>query len=309
MENLRASGLMVLSMALFALEDMFVKLLSSHLPVGQIVMILGGFGGLVFWALLIARGKRLFTRNLLRPAVIIRNAGEVIGTLGFVSALALTELSSASAILQALPLVIVLGAAVFLRESVGWRRWMAILAGFAGVLLIVKPGAAGFSPLSLLAVVGVIGLALRDLTTRGIPSTVPSNQLSASAFLALVPAGAVLMGLTETAFVPVSLMDVLRFMACVAFGVAGYALLVMATRVGEASVIAPFRYSRLVFALIIAVVVFGERPDAMTLVGSAIIVGSGSYAMWREAIRRRRAARAAALGAGTAHAASLSRPG
>lgn len=309
MENLRASGLMVLSMALFALEDMFVKLLSGAMPVGQIVMILGGLGGAVFWALLALRGKRLLTRDLLRPAVLTRNAGEVIGTLGFVSALALTELSSASAILQTLPLAIVLGAAVFLREPVGWRRWTAILTGFAGVLLIVQPWGAGFSALSLLAVFGVIGLALRDLTTRGIPASVPSNQLSASAFLALVPAGAVLMAVTGDAPVPVGAGDALRFVACMVFGVLGYATLVMATRVGEASVIAPFRYSRLVFALIVAVVVFGERPDLQTLTGSAVIVGSGSYAMWREALRRRRAARAAALAAGRAHAASLSRPG
>lgn len=287
MDNLRASLLMVGSMAFFAIEDSFVRALSAHLPVGQIIATIGLLGGAVFWALLRQGGGRLFTRALLHRAVLIRNAGELIGTFGFVSAIALIGLTTSAAILQALPLAIVLGAALFLGETVGWRRWTAIAAGFAGVLLILRPGLAGFQPASLLALLAVAGLTMRDLATRLMPRHIPSHQLSASAFLLLVPAGLLIAVLSGTGLRAPTALEWWFFTGCVLAGVAGYAAIVLATRVGEASLIAPFRYSRLVFALILGVVVFHERPDAATLAGAAIICASGAFAMWRDLVRRR----------------------
>jgi len=177
MENLRGSILMVLSMAGFALEDMFIKRLAGNLAVGQIIMLLGLGGALVFGALTTAQGRRLWSRDLLSRPVLLRNGGEIVGTFGFVLAIALTPLSSASAILQATPLVVTLGAALFLGEAVGWRRWSAILVGFCGVLLVIRPGFAGFEPASLFAVLSVIGLAIRDLATRAVPRTISSRGL------------------------------------------------------------------------------------------------------------------------------------
>ncbi|MDO5659286.1 MAG: DMT family transporter [Paracoccus sp. (in: a-proteobacteria)] len=288
MENYRASILMVLAMAGFAMEDMFTKLLSARLPIGQIIAMLGLMGMAVFWLRLRHGGGRLFTRDLLRPVLLIRNGGEVIGGVGFISALILTEISSTSAILQAAPLMIMLGAWLFLGESVGWRRWLAIGVGFVGVLLIVKPGMSGFQPLSVLAVIGVAGLAVRDLATRRVPPGIRSDQLSASAFGALVPAGVMLDLVFGTPWVMPDLVNIAQLFGAMIAGVAAYTGLVSATRVGEASVIAPFRYSRLIFALIIGVVIFGERPDTLTLLGAAIISGAGGFAMWREAALRRR---------------------
>ena len=287
--NLRAAGWMTGAMAMFAVEDAAIKVLGVRLGAGQIVAALGVAGLAVFWALLARDGGRLWTRDLLRPAVVLRNAGELLGTLCFVSALALSDLASASAILQALPLALVMGGALFLGERVGWRRWAAILAGFAGVLMIVRPGTAAFQPASLLALVAVAGLALRDLSTRRMPRHVPSHQLSASAYAALIPGGLALAAAEGRAMLVPDRAEALALAVAVLVGTLGYAMMVRATRVGEASAVAPFRYTRLVFTLVLAVAFFGERPDAATLAGAAVIVGAGSFAMWREFCRARAA--------------------
>ena len=294
-ENLRAAMLMVMSMVLFAFEDMFIKLLAAELPYAQVLGLIGLLGWLAFWGLLRLQGGRLWTRDLLRPMVMLRNLAEAVGSIGIVVALALTELSSTAAIMQALPLAIVLGAAVFLGEPVGWRRWSAIIAGFVGVLLVVRPGVAGFQPVSLMAVLAVLGLAVRDLATRRIPAHIPSMQLAASAFFAILLVSIAMGGVLGQRFVWPDLRQFVLFAGCMTVGIGGYIMLVTATRLGAAAALAPFRYARLVFALILALIVFGERPDALTLTGAAIIVGSGAYAMWRETRLRRRQLRAAGL--------------
>lgn len=285
--NLAAAGWMTGAMAMFAVEDAAIKFLGARVGTGQIIAVIGLFGTLLFWALLARGGGRLWTRDLLRPAVVMRNAGEALGTLCYVSALALADLSSVSAILQALPLALVLGGALFLRESVGWRRWAAILVGFFGVMLIVRPGTAGFEPASLLALLAVVGLAARDLVTRRMPAEVPSHLLSASAYAVMVPAGLVLGGAQGQRLVVPGGADAAGFVLAIVTGALGYAMMIRATRAGEASAIAPFRYTRLLFTLTLAFAVFAERPDGLTLIGAAIIVGAGGFAMWREFSRAR----------------------
>ena len=283
MENLRGAILMTAAMLGFAIEDMFIKLLAATVPLGMVLILLGAGGALVFAVLALLRGDALFSRDLLARSVLIRNSGELIGTIGFITAIALTPLSSASAILQATPLVVTLGAALFLGEQVGWRRWSAILAGFAGVLLIIRPGLAAFEPLSLFAVLGVIGLALRDLATRTVPRSISSMQLSTYAFATLVPAGFGMLAFTGQSLRMLTPLEGLLMAAALGFGVLAYYAIVAAMRMGDVAVITPFRYSRLVFALIFGVLFFGERPDAATLAGSALIVASGIYTFWREA--------------------------
>lgn len=287
MDNLRGSVLMVLAMAGFGLEDMFIKRLAGAMPVGQIIMILGLGGAVIFAAICAGQGRRLWSRDLLARSVLLRNAGEMAGTMCFVTAIALTPLSSASAILQATPLAVTLGAAVFVGAAVGWRRWSAILVGFAGVLMVVRPGLAGFAPASLFAVAAVIALAARDLATRMVPGAISSMQLSAYGFAALVATGAVLLVLGEGPIAPDAgqIRDLGLALGC---GVAAYYALVAAMRVGEVAVVTPFRYTRLIFALGIGVTVFGERPDGWTLAGAGVIVASGLYTLMREARVARR---------------------
>ena len=293
MDNLRGSILMVLAMLGFALEDMLIKLMAGALPTGQILASLGLGGFLVFATVVRAQGERLWQRDSLHPMVLLRNLGEIFGTLGYVTAVVLTPISSASAIFQATPLFVTLGAALFLQEAVGWRRWVAIAVGFLGVLLIIRPGMDAFRPASLFAVQGVVFLGVRDLATRRIPETISSMRLSTYAFAVTVPTGLILMAAMGDAFVRPDGTDSLRVVGSIVAGVLGYYALVTATRLGDMSHVAPFRYSRLIFALVIGVTVFDERPDAATLAGAAIIVGSGVYSAIREG-RRRRASLAAA---------------
>lgn len=295
MDNLRGSVLMVLAMLGFAVEDMFVKLMAGALPTGEILALLGAGGAVVFGVVCVVRGERLFSRDVLHPMVLLRNGCEMVGTVGYVSAVVLTPISSASAIFQATPLFVTLGAALFLNETVGWRRWTAIAVGFAGVLLIIRPGLAAFQPASLFAVQGVVFLGMRDLATRRIPKTISSMRLSTYAFAVIVPTGLILMVLSGDRFVIPGTVDMVRIAGSIVAGVLGYYALVAATRLGDMSHIAPFRYTRLLFALVVGITVFGERPDMATLVGSGIIVGSGIYAAMREAQRRRASLAATAL--------------
>lgn len=282
MDNLRGGAIMVMAMLGFAIEDMFIKMLSGAVPVGQILMMLGIGGSLIFAIVVRLQGRALFERAMWSGPVVLRAAGEIVGTVGFVNAIVLTTLSSASAILQATPLVVTLGAAVFLSEPVGWRRWSAILIGFLGVLMIIRPGLEGFTPLSLLAVVGVLGLAVRDLATRKTTNVLSTMQLSFLGFLAIVPAGAALIAFGPDELTPMTLRSIVLMGMALAIGVVAYYGIVAAMRVGDISFVTPFRYTRLIFALILGASIFGDRPDMWTLIGAAIIVSSGIYTVWRE---------------------------
>lgn len=283
MDNLRGSLLMVAAMAGFAVEDMLIKQMSAGLPMGQVVAMLGVGGTLIFGTLTLVRGQRVWSPVFLSRAVLLRNLGEMIATASFVSAIVLTTLSSASAILQATPLAVTLGAALFLGEPVGWRRWSAIGVGLAGVLLIIRPGLEGFAPASLLAVLAVAGLALRDLAVRTVPRNVSSGQLSVWGFATVMPTGLLMMLAMGSAPTIPAGPDLGRLAAAMLTGVLGYYAIVAATRTGEVAVVVPFRYTRLVFALILGTLVFGERPDGPTLIGATLIVGAGLYTIWREA--------------------------
>jgi drug/metabolite transporter (DMT)-like permease len=276
---------MIAAMAGFAVEDLFLKAVTSRIPVGE-ALILFGLGGMAVFSLLAFRaGDRLFQRAHFQRMLLVRSLFEIAGRLFYTLSIALTPLSSASAILQATPLVVALGAVLFFGEKVGWRRWLAIFIGFSGVMMILRPGISGFEPASIFAVLGTIGFAGRDLATRASPPTLSNMQLGVYGFASLVLAGIVLLSVTGGAVWP-SGGEMLRLAAATAAGVFGYASLTAAMRTGEISVIAPFRYTRLVFAMILGVAVLGERPDLMTLAGSMVIVLSGVYTAWRARLKR-----------------------
>ena len=260
MDNIRGAAFMVLSMLLFALEDMLIKLMAAQLPIGQIVGMLGAGSAAILAAMLLWQRQQLFTREMLSLPIVIRAIGELIGTIGFVTAIALIPLSTASAILQATPLFVTLGAALFLQESVGWRRWTAVFVGFIGVLMIIRPGLEGFTWQSLFALQGVIGLGMRDLATRSVPKTISSLQLSFWAFLVLIPTSGLMLWANGE---PISGADGLTwfYLICaMLIGIGAYYTIVLAMRAGEISFVSPFRYSRILFALVIGVTIFGERP-------------------------------------------------
>ena len=283
--NLRGITLMLMSMALFAVEDMFLKWAAGDLPVGMVIFVAGAFGAPVFALLARLEGKRVLVPAAMQRAVLLRNAGEMVATFAYINALAVVDLSTVSAVLQATPLAVTLGAALFLRAAVGWRRWSAIAVGFAGVLLVIRPGMEEFRPESLWVLISVAGLALRDLAARAIPDDCSTAQVSCWGLLSVALLGAVMM-VPGGAVMP-DAMQVGALFGALVFGTAGYWAVVAATRTGEVAVVAPFRYARLVFAMVIGIVVFGERPDALMLAGAALIIGSGLYAFARERARKR----------------------
>ncbi len=277
---------MVLSMALFGLEDMFLKWAAVGLPVGEIIFVSGVFGVPVFAFMAWRQGHRIWTREALHPAVLARGLGEMIGTYAYITALATVPLSTVSAVLQAMPLAVTMAAAIFMQEKVGWRRWSAIAVGFAGVLLVIRPGLDGFRPEALWVLITVAGLTLRDLMARKIPSEASTAQVSAWGLMSVTLLGALMMAASREVAVP-NLWEASTLLGALVFGTAGYWAIIGATRTGEISVVAPFRYVRLVFAVLIGAFVFAEWPDFITLSGSTLIVASGLYSFARERARKR----------------------
>ncbi len=282
-DNLRGSIWMVASMAGFAVEDAFLKSASTAIPVGEAMVLMGLAGMLVFGALAMRAGEPVFPASLVSRTMAVRSGFEVVGRLFYALAIALTPISVASAILQATPLVVVLGAALVFGERVGGQRWLVIAVGFAGVLVILRPGLAGFDALSLLAVIGLIGFAGRDLATRAAPSALSNAQLGVAGFAMLGLSGGIILGFTGGIVLPPALV-LAKVAGAAVFGILGYGALTTAMRTGEVSAVTPFRYSRLLFAMGLGVLAFGERPDAATLAGSAIIVACGLFILTQRRI-------------------------
>ena len=287
-DNLRGILLMILSMGVFSIEDSMIKLMSRALPTGQIIAMIG-FGGAVVFMLWAARmGHRVFTPALMTWPLLLRLIGESFGTIFFVLALKHADLSLATAIFQVNPIVVTLAAALFLGERVGWRRWLAIITGFIGVLIIIRPGAEAFEPASLYALITVFGLALRDIATRACPRDIPTLALSAQGMLILIPTGLILLAFDGP---PVALDQTqgIYALAAVVAVVIAYHTLLMSLRTGEMGVVTPFRYSRLLFGMSIGMLFFAERPDTATFIGAAVVVASGVYTILRERAVNRRA--------------------
>lgn len=285
-DNLRGILLMLIAMALFAVEDMFLKWAAIGLPVGQIVLISGLFGLPVFVWLARRDGRRVVTRAALHPWVLARNFGEMIATLGYITALSMVPLSTVSAVLQALPLAVTMMAALFMQEQVGWRRWSAIAVGLIGVLMIIRPGLAGFRPEALWVLVSVAALVVRDLATRLLPAECSTAQVSAWGLGSIALMG-LMMTVAHGAVTRPTPAQAALLTGAVVFGTAGYWAVTAATRTGEVAVVAPFRYARLIFGMLLGISVFAERPDRLTFAGAALIILSGLYAFARERARKR----------------------
>jgi drug/metabolite transporter (DMT)-like permease len=280
-DNLRGILLILAAMALFAIEDAFIKLVAVDLPVGQIIFVLGVCGAPIFGLMARAQGARIWTKTALHPAVMLRNLGEMLGTLGFVTALAALPLGQVQAVMQSMPLVITMAAALFLGERVGWRRWSAIATGFIGVLIVIRPGFAGFQLDTLWMLLGAAGLSMRDVVARRIPTDVSNTQVSAWGLWSVALLGVGMMAVSGGVHLPNGTQSLYLF-GGVLFGTAGYWAITAAARIGEVAVVAPFRYARLVFAIVIGLFIFAEVPDSATLIGAFIIVTSGLYAFARQ---------------------------
>ncbi|MFB2553634.1 DMT family transporter [Ensifer soli] len=282
--NLRGALFMCLAMAGFTLNDALVKSVSGAMNAGQIMFVRGLLTTLLVFLIARHMGALRPLSVLALPAVALRIAAEVIASVSYIYALGRIPLANASAILQALPLAVTLGAALFLKEPVGWRRWLAILAGFAGVLVVLRPGPDGFGFAALAAILSVVFAATRDLCTRRIPLEIPSLLISAVTAAVITLAGGLLI-MPLGGWQPVGAAELGHLAVASVLLLLGYQCIVMAMRTGEISLIAPFRYTSLIWSIGIGMLVFAELPDRTMVVGIAIIVTSGLYTFHRE--RRR----------------------
>ncbi|TIM16212.1 MAG: DMT family transporter [Mesorhizobium sp.] len=292
--NLRGALFMVVAMSGFTLNDAITKVASESMNMAQVMLIRGAFASLFVGLLAWQRGALALPGSMLQPMVAIRVIGEAGATASFLIALAHLPIANVSAVLQALPLAVTMGAALVFKEGVGWRRWLAIAIGFAGVLIIVRPGFEGFSIYSLLALACVACCAVRDLATNRIPQAIPTLLVSTTTALAMTMLGAALL-LPMGGWTPMTGESTAFLALAAVLVVIGYQFIIMAMRVGDISFIAPFRYTALLWSILLGLFIFGDVPDLPMILGASIIVCSGLYALYRERIvgRRKTAAESA----------------
>ncbi|WP_279483501.1 DMT family transporter [Aureimonas sp. SK2] len=282
--NGQASLLMTLSMATFATNDMLTKLATQSIEPVQIMAVRGVMASLLLFLFAKWRRAPLSFGVLREPSVLVRAFADICTTLSYLNALQHLPLANTSAIFQALPLTITLGAFLFLGEKIGWRRWAAVAVGFVGVLIILAPGAEGFNLYGLWVLASVVFAAMRDLATRKMPPGLSSPQIALVTSVAVTLTGFTF--LPVVGWQPIS-GSVWVVLVCASVTLAcGYALIVAAVRTGEMSVVAPFRYTILLFSILLGIVAFGERPTMRETFGSLIVVGSGLYTLHRETRKR-----------------------
>lgn len=281
-DNLRGTMLMVLSMAAFTCNDAVMKAVTQTLPLYESVALRGMavLALMVAAALVQGDGLRLTVPRGDVAALVIRTAADIVSTLLYLLALRQMALADLSAIMQALPLAVTLAAALFFRERLGWRRLSAIGVGFLGVLLILRPGTGAFDTWSAVALLSMLLIVVRDIATRYFSRQVGSGTIAFHAALAVMLSGFVL-GVGEDWRMP-NLPEAALLLLSAGFLTVGYLTAVATMRVGEISFVAPFRYTSLVWAILLGLALFGEWPDGWTWAGSALVVGAGLYAILRE---------------------------
>ncbi|MEJ8474134.1 DMT family transporter [Roseibium algae] len=279
-ENSRAVMAMLVANAGFIINDSLMKLVSGHLPLGQMIFVRGVISIGLLLAICMATGVFRKAHLLMHPKVLMRSIGEVMATLLYLTALMKMPIANATAILQALPLVVTAGAAIVFKSSVGWRRWTAIGAGFTGVMLIIRPGFQGFDVWALVALAGVFFMALRDLSTRQMPAEIPTFGVSLMTAIGVTVLGGGL-SLSET-WQPMTTYDLMGLAGAAGFILLGYVFIILAMRSGDITLVAPFRYSAVLWALTLGFLIWGDVPDAMTMLGTMIIIATGLYTFLRE---------------------------
>ncbi len=289
-DNLRGAVLMVGAMAAFTVNDVCMKALSDELPLFQALFLRGMVTSVMLFVLAWALGGlrlRLPARDV--KIVLMRNVTEVGSAYFFLTAIFNMPIANATAIMQVMPLSITLAGALFLGEAVGWRRLVAILVGFCGVLLIVRPGGEGFNHYSVYALVAVVMVTVRDLLSRRLSAEVPNLTVAlfnAVAVMVFFGIGSIFIEWAPMSGKATAQLGMASFLV-----IGGYVFSVSAMRVGEVAVVAPFRYTALLWALVLGFVVFGDWPGLLTLTGAGIVVATGVYTFYRE---RRLAAQSAA---------------
>lgn len=280
-DNMRGAFLMMGAMCAYTVNDAFMKAAASDVPLFQAIMI-RGIGAVVCLTIMCKVMGQLRFDFARRDwgLIVLRTAAEVAGTFFFLTALLNMPIANITAIMQVLPLSVALAAAIFLREPLGWRRLTAIFVGFVGVVLIIQPGGADFNSFSLYALVTVVCVTFRDLAVRRMSHDAPPVLIALVAAVGVAALGCI--GALFTELEPVTVTAGLQLGGATLFLIFGYIFSVTAMRSGEIGFVAPFRYTSLLMALTLGVVVFDEWPNTMTMIGASIVVATGLFTLYRE---------------------------
>ena len=282
-KNSKGIFLMIMSMASFAAGDTFVKISGDFLSPAQIMFFLIAGGLIIFAMIAKIKGENLLDSRAFSPVLLIRYLAEMIGLVAMIIGLTKIPLSVVGTVTQASPILVAAGAVFFFKEIVSWRRWSSIVIGFIGVVLVIQPGSQNLDYAVIWAVVALVAFSIRDLVTRLTPPDIPSASIATFTMIAAFPFTTAWVFFSDGKLFPPGI-DWAVVSSMIILGSFGYLLLITSLRLGELSAIMPFRYSRIVFLLILGVLVFGERPTASMLVGAALILISGVYIMWREKV-------------------------
>ena len=279
--NTKGAMLMMASMGAFVINDMFLKLTNGAIPLFQLIFMRGILATVFVY--IVARSIGALSGHISqrdKQVIALRGLTEIVTSYFFLNALFNMPLGNLNAIMQVVPLVVTLGSVLVYREAVGWRRLLAILIGLGGVMLIIRPGADGFNVWSLYALAAVLSVTVRDLVTRRLSPDVPGMAVTLGTTVAVMIAAG-LASMTQD-WVPITAPAASYIVGSAMFVITGYFFSIQVMRSGDVSFIAPFRYTGLIGAMIIGFLVFGEVPTALTLIGAAIVIGTGMFTFYRE---------------------------
>jgi len=281
-QNIKSIVLMIIAMGCLTLTDLLIKIASQTLPTGQVMIFYGVGSLLIFWCLLKIKGEPIRLSPLRNSAVILRNIGDLIAINCMFLALVFVPLSTIGAVIQTVPILVTAAAAMFLGEKVGLRRASAIFTGFLGTLLIIQPGAANFDAMAIIALLAAFGMAMRDTATKLVSENLSTPLLSFYSCFLFIFSGIILLAIKGGASVP-DLGSVFMVSATIAAGSLGFFFMTEAIRLGDVSVVSPFRYSRLLFSMAAGILILDEQVNAMMVIGSVLTISSGLY-IWRREV-------------------------
>ncbi|MDZ4093553.1 MAG: DMT family transporter [Paracoccaceae bacterium] len=296
-DNARGALYMNIAMLAFTLNDSAMKAVTQTLPLFQAIFLRGILTIVALLAIgYLLGGVRLWPGGRDGRVIMIRSVAEVAATVLFLAALVHMPLANLSAIMQSLPLAVTLVAALVFGDKIGWRRLLAILIGFVGVTIIIRPGTEGFDIWSVMGLGSVACVVVRDLSTRELSRAVPSVSVAIWAALSVTFMG--LVGMSGGGWQSVEPREAMLIIGAAANVIVGYMFVIMVMRVGDIGFVAPFRYMALLWAILLGWLMFNTLPDLWTVVGAVIVVATGIFTFYRESLARRAAARVRPAGLG-----------
>ena len=278
-ENTKGAFLISLAAACYVMSDIFMKFLSSEISMFQITFLRGLLVTFFLFSYCYMSEASFFIKEWRdRIVITIRSILEVIMTYTFLAALFNMNVANANAILQLIPLMVLLGSFIFLRQSPKTYEWIAVLVGCFGAVIIIRPGASDFNFFTIHALVAVFCLSARDLLTVRLNKNIPSNIVAFYSALMLTMVSFLLSEDTDL----FGKVDNSLFIVYTAIFVSiGYIASVSAMRYGEVTFVSPFRYTALLWASVMGFIFFGEIPKFSTLFGGSLIILAGIFIFYK----------------------------